>query len=94
MRRVLRCDGVVPQYELGGREATPDDARELRDWLTAKGASHELDVIAEGETPAGDPETAAAMVAPWAGAGCTWWLETRWQMPHHTPQRLAQIRER
>jgi len=35
----------------------------------------------------------------WAGrrsseAGCTWWLETRWQMPHHTADRMRQVRQR
>ncbi len=27
MRRVLRCDGIIPQYQLEGREGTPGDAR-------------------------------------------------------------------
>jgi alkanesulfonate monooxygenase SsuD/methylene tetrahydromethanopterin reductase-like flavin-dependent oxidoreductase (luciferase family) len=94
MRRVLRCDGVVPQYELGGRDATPGDAREMIGWLTERGARSELDVIAEGETSAEDPLAAEAMVTPWGEAGCTWWLETRWDMPHHSPRRMAEIRRR
>lgn len=93
MRRVLRCDGIIPQYQLDGREATPDDARELRAWLAGRAGSG-LDVIAEGETPAGERAVAAAVVAPWAAAGCTWWLETRWEMPHDSPERMAQIQER
>jgi hypothetical protein len=44
-------------------------------------------VIAEGETPRDDP-------VPWAAAGCTWWLETLWELPHHVPERMQQIRER
>jgi alkanesulfonate monooxygenase SsuD/methylene tetrahydromethanopterin reductase-like flavin-dependent oxidoreductase (luciferase family) len=91
MRRVLRCDGVVPQYR---GEGTPDDVRALRAWLAGRGARPDLDVISEGETPADDPAAARARVAPWADAGCTWWLETRWEMPHHVPERMAQIRER
>ena len=51
-------------------------------------------MISEGETPTGDPGAAAAIVAPWAEAGCTWWLETRWEMPHHAPERIADVRER
>ena len=31
MRRVLRCDGIIPQYDLGGRAGEPDDARAVRD---------------------------------------------------------------
>jgi hypothetical protein len=50
----------------------------LRAWLDDHGARPGLDMVAEGETPAGDPAAAAAAVAPWGQAGCTWWLETRW----------------
>ena len=94
MRRVLRCDGIIPEFEVEGREPGPDDARAARDWLTAHGAGPGLDMVAEGETPADDPEAAAAQLAPWADAGCTWWLETRWEMPHDSPQRMREITER
>jgi alkanesulfonate monooxygenase SsuD/methylene tetrahydromethanopterin reductase-like flavin-dependent oxidoreductase (luciferase family) len=91
MRRVLRCDGIVPQYP--GHEGTPADARDVRAWLIERGARPDVDVIAQGETPA-DPAAASALVAPWAEAGCTWWLETRWEMPHHSTERMALVRER
>jgi hypothetical protein len=78
MRRVLRCDGIIPQYSLDGREAGPADARAVRDWLDTHAMPAGFDLISEGETPAGDPAAAAAQVLPWAEAGCTWWLETRW----------------
>jgi alkanesulfonate monooxygenase SsuD/methylene tetrahydromethanopterin reductase-like flavin-dependent oxidoreductase (luciferase family) len=94
MRRVLRCDGVIPQYHLDGREAGPQDAHALRAWLAEQGASPGFDVVAEGETPADDPAATAAAVMPWIEAGCTWWLETRWQMPHHTPERMLEVRDR
>ena len=76
MRRVLRCDGIIPQYRADPPAAA--DARAVRDWLTAQGAPPGFDVIADGETPAGDPQAAAAQAAQWAAAGCTWWLETSW----------------
>ncbi|GAA0454302.1 luciferase-like protein [Paractinoplanes deccanensis] len=82
MRRVLKCDGVVP-----GGEMTPGAVREMRSWLSSRGAPPGLDVIAEGETPGAD-------VAAWAAAGCTWWMETRWELPHHSPERMAEIRAR
>ncbi|HEY3955245.1 MAG TPA: LLM class flavin-dependent oxidoreductase [Streptosporangiaceae bacterium] len=94
MLRVLRCDGVIPQYQLDGRDGTPDDAAELRAWLARRGAGSGLDMIAEGETPAGDRAAAATAVGPWAEAGCTWWLETRWEMPHDSAERMAQVRDR
>lgn len=92
MRRVLRCDGVLPQYSTG--EGSPADLRDLRTWLAEHGAPAELDVVAEGESPTEDPAAAAAQVTPWAEAGATWWLETRWGNPQHTPDRMQQVRDR
>jgi alkanesulfonate monooxygenase SsuD/methylene tetrahydromethanopterin reductase-like flavin-dependent oxidoreductase (luciferase family) len=94
MRRVLRCDGVVPQYQVGDREGDPDDARALRAWLSDRGASPDLDMVAEGETPADDPSAAEELVSPWSDAGCTWWLETRWEMPHNSPDRMLEVQRR
>src|SRR5438874_5397148 len=48
MRRVLACDGIVPQY--AGGEGKPEDARALKDWLLGHGADPGIDVIAQGET--------------------------------------------
>ncbi len=93
MQRALRCDGVIPQWAVPGREAVPDDVRDLRVWLAERGNS-EIDVVVDGETPADDPEAAAAHVSQWADAGCTWWLETRWELPHHSEERMADIRAR
>jgi alkanesulfonate monooxygenase SsuD/methylene tetrahydromethanopterin reductase-like flavin-dependent oxidoreductase (luciferase family) len=89
MRRVARCDGLIP-----GHEQTPETVREVRSWLIEHGAPTALDLLAEGETPTGDPEAAWAEVRPWADAGCTWWMETRWEMPHNSDERMAQISER
>lgn len=38
MRRVLRCEGVVPEMHLGDRKGTPDDLRAMRSWLAESGA--------------------------------------------------------
>ena len=92
MRRVLRCDGILPQFEAG--KDSPAEIRALRAWLAEHGAAAGLDVVAEGETPADDPVAGTRQVAPWADAGCTWWLETRWEMPHNSPSRMHQVRER
>jgi alkanesulfonate monooxygenase SsuD/methylene tetrahydromethanopterin reductase-like flavin-dependent oxidoreductase (luciferase family) len=91
MRRVLRCDGILPQY---AGEGSPAELAAIRRWLSERGARPDLDVLAEGETPADDPTAAAAAVKPWADAGATWWLETRWEMPHHCPERMQQVRDR
>jgi alkanesulfonate monooxygenase SsuD/methylene tetrahydromethanopterin reductase-like flavin-dependent oxidoreductase (luciferase family) len=94
MRRVLRCDGIIPQFSLNGADATPADARAVRAWLDENGVRPGLDMVAEGETPADDIAAASARVSPWADAGCTWWLETRWEMPHDSAERMADIRRR
>jgi hypothetical protein len=94
MRRVLRCDGIIPQYDLGDRDAGPDDARAVREWLDSHGARPGLDIVAEGETPGDDEAAASAQVTPWARAGCTWWIENRWQMPEGTTDPMAVVRER
>jgi hypothetical protein len=94
MRRVLRCDGVIPQYNLDGRDAEPDDARAVRAWLTEHGGSPDLDVVAEGETSAVDPGAASAQVTPWAEAGCTWWIENRWVLPEGATDPMAVVRDR
>jgi alkanesulfonate monooxygenase SsuD/methylene tetrahydromethanopterin reductase-like flavin-dependent oxidoreductase (luciferase family) len=95
MRRALRCDGVIPEYHRsGGQDGRPVDAAAVRAWLAEHGARAGIDLIAEGETPAGDDAAAAAVLTPWAEAGCTWWLESRWEMPHHGPERMAQVRQR
>jgi len=94
MRRVLRCDGVVPQYELGGREAIPDDARELRGWLTSEGATHELDVIAEGETTRGRSGDRRGHGGTLGRGRLHLVAGDPLADAHHTPQRMAQIRER
>lgn len=94
MRRVLRCDGIIPQYNLDGRDAGPDDARAVRTWLAEHGARPDTDIVAEGQTPAGDPGAASAHVTPWARAGCTWWIENRWVMPEGSTDPAAVVRER
>jgi alkanesulfonate monooxygenase SsuD/methylene tetrahydromethanopterin reductase-like flavin-dependent oxidoreductase (luciferase family) len=89
MRRTLRCDGVIPQYGPLGYEPAPAEARAVRAWLSDHGAADGFDVIADGETPAGDTGAAAATAASWAEAGCSWWLETRWEARDQMRERLA-----
>ncbi len=87
MRRALRCDGVIPQYR--ATEPGPRDGAAVTAWLAEHGAGTGFDVIADGETPADDASAAAATTASWAAAGCTWWLETRWEARDQMRARLA-----
>jgi alkanesulfonate monooxygenase SsuD/methylene tetrahydromethanopterin reductase-like flavin-dependent oxidoreductase (luciferase family) len=95
MRRVLRCDGLIPQFSDAADEAAwPDLIRAAKTWLAENGARGDLDVIADGETPAGDQAAAAARAADWARAGCTWWLETRWGVQEDLAERVTAMRKR
>jgi hypothetical protein len=78
MRRAARCDGVIPEFSGPDGEATAQDRRQLRAWLTEHGARPDIDVVAEGQTRGEDPD-AWEYVAGHAEDGCTWWLEERWQ---------------
>src|SRR6266540_2111461 len=91
-----RCDGLLPVLMNGGehRGIAPDDIRAMLRWLQDNGVRPGFDVVMEGETPADDPAAARAVVAPWEEAGCTWWLDARWEMPHESPERMRQVRER
>ncbi|HEX2849556.1 MAG TPA: LLM class flavin-dependent oxidoreductase [Acidimicrobiales bacterium] len=96
MRRVLRCDGWLPNVlDAGGehRSATPDDVRAARAWFDATGPVRDgFDVIVEGETPADDAGAASAIVAPWADAGATWWLDARWSVDAADRRRVVEER--
>lgn len=97
MRRVLRCDGLLPAT-MGDDRPRPSTAGEIRamaGWLTEqRGGRTDIDIVMEGETPADDPVAASAIVAPWVDAGCTWWLETRWQPVGDAAQQRREVRER
>ena len=85
MRRALRCDGVLPtKMNADGSfaEMTPDDLREMREYILAnRTLTTPFDIVMEEETPGDDPARAAAIVQPLAEAGATWWLEAVWKTP-------------
>ena len=84
MRRVLRCDGILPTVggEAGSHLPSHEQVSEIRAWLVEQvpDTSGSMDIVMEGETPADDADAAARQVAEWRDAGATWWLETRWGM--------------
>ncbi len=98
MRRVLRCDGLLPAcIDPSGafRRTTPNDIRAMWRWLDQHGKTRQsFDVVAEGETPTEDAEGSIDAVTPWAEAGCTWWIEARWQLPHESDERMREVRQR
>ena len=92
MNRALRYDGLLAYATSGG--VTPDDIREMRNYVGENRAeSSSFDIIWEGETPGDDPERAASMVRPFAVAGATWWMESRWSPPNEPDDLRARIRQ-
>jgi hypothetical protein len=90
MRRVLRCDGILPFVKPRGqkwRSTTPDDVYEIKNWLRKHNHSH-ADIIVEGETPGDDPDKAKAIVHAFAEAGATWWIESIWDNREKREARL------
>ncbi len=86
MQRAIRYDGLLPNKrdpatgQMGG--AKPEDIAQMRAWVEAHHSEPQsFDIITEGVTPGNDPAQARSIVAPWAEAGTTWWLEANWQDP-------------
>lgn len=75
-RRAARWDGVCPGGWWDDTPMSPDDLRallgEISGYRTSGGT---FDVTYSGETPLGDRSQASSIVAPWAEAGVTWWIE-------------------
>jgi alkanesulfonate monooxygenase SsuD/methylene tetrahydromethanopterin reductase-like flavin-dependent oxidoreductase (luciferase family) len=97
MTRVLRCDGILPNVKRDDQfvATSADDIRSMLDWLRERGGAGEgFDFVVEGETLAGDDGDAREKIGPLRDAGATWWLETRWDMPHGSEERLTDVRRR
>lgn len=82
MQRALRYDGLLPnKLDANGQALaiTPDDIRAMRAYVQEhRTLTTPFEIIAEGETPGAQPEQAADLVRPFAEAGATWWMESRW----------------
>ena len=80
-RRAARWDGVVPLLAGAGpleiKPMTPAALAEIVAYVRRHRADPEarFDVTAAGETPGDDPGEGARIVAPFAEAGATWWIE-------------------
>lgn len=82
MQRALRYDGVlVAKMQEDGSfgEVMPVDIQQVKQYVdqnrTEKTA---FDIIIEGATPIGELGQAKAVIAPFAEAGATWWIESMW----------------
>lgn len=98
MQRALRYDGLLPQAlkpSAGGarrsaQRTEPADLQAMRAYIAQhRPGRAPLDIVVEGDTPGDDLGEAARLVAAWAEAGATWWLEAPWEA-----DTLAEVRTR
>lgn len=84
MRRALRYDGLLPAImEANGKvrmgAPRPEEIAAIHQYVgDHHPAATTYDIILEGETRGDDPLSAAAIIEPYARAGATWWIESRW----------------
>lgn len=83
MRRILKCDGLLPQKmnAIGEFEAvTPADLQQMKAYLDAnRTLTTPFDYVIEGKT--GDLSTTqqASLLQEWQDAGATWWIKGLWE---------------
>jgi Luciferase-like monooxygenase len=94
MRRILKCDGLLPQKMNSKGEfeqVTPDDLRQMKAYIDAnRSLTTPLDYVAEGKTDGLDPSRDKDKLQEWAEAGATWWVEGLWE----ATEELAELRLR
>lgn len=83
MRRVLKCDGLLPQkMNAAGQfeEVTPEDIRAMKAYVDAnRTLTTPFDIVVEGKTGDLARTEARAKLAEWTDAGATWWIEGLWE---------------
>jgi alkanesulfonate monooxygenase SsuD/methylene tetrahydromethanopterin reductase-like flavin-dependent oxidoreductase (luciferase family) len=100
LRRAARWDGVCPAK--WGGTITPGEWRELLAYIQKhRTAATPFDAVHSGATPGDDLKQSAELVASYAEAGVTWWLEPidpwrfGWSFEEPwNPKATDQIRER
>ena len=81
MRRAARWDGAVPLFTEARHGVVPpvEQVRELVAYIRQERTGDgRFEIVLGGRTP-GDPTEAAAVIAPLADAGATWWDERQLQ---------------
>lgn len=76
LRRAAHWDGVFPGKldERGPGQLTPEEIAEIVAYIRAhRDGDAPFDVVLGARLPGDDPDHAAAIVAPYADAGVTWW---------------------
>jgi hypothetical protein len=83
MRRVLKCDGLLPQkMNAAGQfeELNPEDIRAMKEYVDAnRSLTTPFDIVVEGKTSAMSPGQVQEKLSAWAEAGATWWIDGLWE---------------
>lgn len=83
MRRLLKCDGLLPQKMNAAGEfepVAPADLRQMKAYIDAnRPPDTPFDYVAEGKTTDLSPSEGGDKVQEWVDAGATWWVEGLWE---------------
>lgn len=90
MARVLKYDGLIPVIKKpdGSHDVvTAEKIREMKEFVfqnrkILRNRRKEFDIIKDGMTPT-NQRKGREIVAPFAEAGATWWMETMWGTRRH-----------
>lgn len=94
MGRAARWDGLLLSLRDSDVPPTPDQVREILAWVgKQQNGDAPFDVILEGVSPGDDRDAALAQLAPYADAGVTWWIESRWEAPNDVESLRERIRQ-
>lgn len=90
MARALWYDGLLPHAP----KITPDLVAQMRAYADVERGpdAGPYDIVVEDVTPGDDPVAAADIVAPYAEAGATWWIESPWDYGDDHERVLARLR--
>jgi alkanesulfonate monooxygenase SsuD/methylene tetrahydromethanopterin reductase-like flavin-dependent oxidoreductase (luciferase family) len=82
MLRALRYDGIIPTVsDAGGgmRNPTPEEIPRIKKYVDAKRSSKKpFEIVVEGRNLPDDEVKTREIVRPWAEAGATWYIATKW----------------
>jgi hypothetical protein len=83
MRRLLKCDGLLPQKMNANGEfeqVTPDDLRQMKAFIDSnRTLTTPFDYVAEGTTGEHSLSQVNELLHEWSAAGATWWVEGLWE---------------
>jgi hypothetical protein len=83
MRRVLKCDGLLPQKITDKGEiqtVTPDELRQMKAYIDAnRTLTTPFDYVADGKTGELDHSQQRDLLQAWIEVGATWWVEDLWE---------------